>query len=288
MVIFAVSNGMKYLLGFILFFSATVTVPAQNTHLFLGGGLLNYQGDLQARRFTFEQAHLYGSVGAYYELTDKLSVRLGVVAGKLSGDDKNNPATKGRNLNFTTQLLELHLGAEYDIFNSYEHRITPYVFVALAGFHFDPYTYDLSKKKIYLQPLGTEGQGFYNGRKKYSLTQLAIPFGGGIKFGITDDIHVRLEAALRKLFTDYLDDVSTTYVDESQLLLNNGVTAAELAFRSDEINPVLRPVDGGIRGNPKSKDYYYTAGISVSVRINSGGGAGKSGKTKTGCPVNVY
>lgn len=277
----------NFILG-ILFISFGKTALPQNIHFLLGGGAMNYQGDLQAKRFTFKQAHPYGSFGVYYELTDKLFLRVAAVVGKVSADDRFSPTNKTRNLNFSSQIIEFHIGAEYDLINSYEHRISPYLFAAVAGYHFNPYTLDTGNKKVFLQPLGTEGQGFFNGRKKYGLTQISVPFGGGIKFGLTDNIHIRIEAALRVLLTDYLDDVSKTYADENALLINNGEKAAELAFRSDEINPALVPVPGGIRGNSKSKDFYYTTGISVSFRLNSGGGGRNPGKSKLGCPVNVY
>jgi len=72
------------------------------------------------------------------------------------------------------------------------------------------------------------------GRKKYGLTQLSIPFGGGVKMALSDDINLRLEVGLRKLFTDYLDDVSTTYADEDELRANNGQLAVDYAFRGDD------------------------------------------------------
>jgi Domain of unknown function (DUF6089) len=263
---------------------------AQNLHMFLSGGLMNYQGDLQSKRMTLDEAHPYVGIGAYYELSEKLFIRAGIINGKVSADDKFSKINSSRNLNFTSQLTELQLGLEYDLFNSNEHTITPYIFAAVAGFHFNPSTIDAAGEKVYLQPLGTEGQGFFNGRKKYALTQLAIPFGGGIKIAVSDNVFVRLDAGLRKLFTDYLDDVSTFYIDKASLLANNGQQAVDVAFRGDELNPTFTyPVQGAVRGNPKSKDLYYTGGISVSFRLtgNEYRGGGK-GKGKLGCPVNVY
>jgi Domain of unknown function (DUF6089) len=265
------------------------TLSAQNLHLFVTGGMMNYQGDLQPKRITFSQAHPYFGAGAYYELTDKLFIRASVIAGKVSASDALGKLNAIRNLSFASNILEFQLGGEYDIFNSYEHRVVPYIFAGVAGFHFNPYTKTSSGNTVYLQPLGTEGQGFFQGRKKYGLTQLSIPFGGGVKFAVNDNVYLRIEASLRKLFTDYLDDVSTFYIDKNVLFAANGQTAVDLAFRSDELNPLLPyPDQGSVRGNPKSKDYYYTAGITISFRINSGNGSNRPGKGKLGCPVNVY
>ena len=82
-------------------------------------------------------------------------------------------------------------------------------------FHFNPFTYDKENNKTYLQPLSTEGQGLkeYPGRKKYSLTQFCLPVGGGWKWNINENWDISYELGFRILFTDYLDDVSKTYVN---------------------------------------------------------------------------
>ena len=262
---------------------------AQNMHIMIGAGLMNYQGDLQSKKLTFNQSHPCVGIGAYYEVSDKLFVRANIIYGKVSAADSYSKVNYGRNLSFSSPITEFHLGLEYDIINSYQHSITPYVFAAVAVFNFNPSTIDATGKKVYLQPLGTEGQGFYNNRKKYSLTQLAIPFGGGLKYAVNDNVYIRMEAGFRKLFTDYLDDVSTFYIDSTNLLINNGPQAVALAFRGGERNPAYPyPAEGTIRGNPKSKDFYYTGMFSISFRLQSKTNTGRKGKSNVGCPVNVY
>ncbi len=64
-----------------------------------------------------------------------------------------------------------------------------------------------------LKPLRTEGQGLIPGREEYKLTQLNIPMGIGVKYFLTETFHVSSEVLHRKTFTDYIDDVSTNYVD---------------------------------------------------------------------------
>ena len=72
---------------------------------------------------------------------------------------------------------------------------------------------DYYSQWIDLQPLGTEGQGTtaYPDRKKYSRTQIAIPMGGGVKISLNDNLNIAFSFSARKTYTDYLDDVSTTY-----------------------------------------------------------------------------
>ena len=225
---------MKIFLVTLNMFLIAVTSNAQNFHVNLFAGASNYQGDLQDKRFTFSQSHLAGGVGVSYDLTDKFSVRSGITLGKISADDKYGRNSL-RNLNFTSNLTEVNLGLEYYITRLEDHALTPYVFGGIALYHFNPYTTDTSGTKYFLKPLSTEGEGFVEGRNNYSLTQFAIPFGGGVKLSLSENINVGLELGLRKLFTDYLDDVSTTYVDQTLLLANRGSKAVELAYRGDEL-----------------------------------------------------
>jgi hypothetical protein len=274
--------------GFLLMsFSAA---QSQNLHLTLFGGISNYQGDLQAKRFTFQQANAAVGVGALYEITEKLYARANVNFGKVRGDDKLSNTYAIRNLSFSSPVTDFHLGLEYDLLNSYQHSLVPFVFAGVSVFQFKPSTLDSTGQKVYLQPLGTEGQGFFMDRKKYNLTGMAIPFGGGLKLSLSENIKVRFEIGLRKTNTDYLDDVSSTYADQNELLFNNGQQAVDLAFRGDEDkNGLTYPAVNTVRGNPKSKDWYYFTGLGVSFRLkpkfdgNSGGG-----RQKTGCPTNVY
>ena len=89
-----------------------------------------------------------------------------------------------------------------------------------------------------LQPLGTEGQNAALldtdanfGAEPYSLLQLAIPFGLGVRFGIGEALDFSFDISARYLFTDYLDDVSTNYVDLGVL---DGSLAKAMSDRSRE------------------------------------------------------
>ncbi|MEP6950567.1 MAG: DUF6089 family protein [Ginsengibacter sp.] len=267
----------------------TVMSGAQNFHINLLAGASNYSGDLQDKSFTFSQSHLAGGIGVSYDLSDKFSIRSGLTLGKVSGDDKKG-TNKLRNLNFTSNLTEVNLGLEYYITRLQDHALTPYVFAGIALYHFNPYTTDTSGTKYFLKPLSTEGEGFVDGRNNYSLTQLAIPFGAGVKLSLSENINVGIELGLRKLFTDYLDDVSSTYVDEGLLLTNRGPKATELAYRGGELkNGNSYPPAGSARGGAKHKDWYYLTGLTLSFRIGSGEHAGSRGlrHPKYGCPANV-
>lgn len=279
---------MKFILCLLLPFNFFITLSAQKINFNLFIGTANYYGDLQSKRYTFNQAKLAGGIGISYEVSDKFFIR-GLFSGaKVSADDKLNPELlRVRNLNFTTTITEAQLAGEYYFFSKNDNPIAPYIFAGIALYHFNPYTKDTFQNKFFLQPLSTEGQGFYQDRKPYNLAQFAIPFGGGFKIAISENISIGLEIGFRKLFTDYLDDVSKPYIDPAILLANRGAKAVELAYRGNELKNGLpsAPV-GGLRGGEKYKDWYYFTLFTTSFKI--GGGHGNRSRSKLGCPAGVY
>jgi Domain of unknown function (DUF6089) len=261
-------------------------VSAQKLQVTVFGGFSNYQGDLQDKRFTMSQAHPAFGAGLLYDITDKLSARANITLGKVSSDDKKSAKNSVRNLSFSSPVTDMHLGLEYSLFNLNERSLTPYIFAGISYFSFNPSAKDTAGNKVFLQPLSTEGQGFYQDRKKYSLNQFAIPFGGGVKFALSENIRLAFEIGMRKTNTDYLDDVSTTYVDEFLLFVNRGQQAVDMSFRGDELKTGLNyPAEGTQRGSAKSKDWYYFSGINLAIRLNGNGGS-NTNKSRTGCPSN--
>jgi outer membrane protein W len=280
---------MKYCFIVVLLSALCFTGKTQRLSATIFAGMSNYQGDLQPRRFTFAQSHVALGAGVLYELTEKLYARANITYGTVSGNDRKNNLNSTRNLNFTSPVLDFHLGGEYHIFSLYDRSFTPYVFAGISYFHFTPKSIDSNGNKISLRPLSTEGQGFYAGRKIYRTNQLAIPFGGGFKMVLTEKIQIGVEVGLRKTFTDYIDDVSTTYVDAALLLANRGAQAVELAFRGDELKQGLTyPTDGTQRGGAKFKDWYYFTGVQICYLLQAGDGGKKGKKNRIGCPAKVY
>ncbi len=277
---------MKNIYFLFIFYLFSIALKAQNFHLDFFAGIANYQGDLQDNLFPFSQAHFSGGAGISYDLSDRFSIRTGLVFGRVSANDKYGK-NRARNLNFTSNITEGNLELQYYIIPLVQNSLSPYVFAGIAVYHFDPYTYDTTGKKYYLKPLSTEGEGFLPGVKNYNLTQMAIPFGAGVKLNLSENVNVGLEVGIRKLFTDYLDDVSTSYVDESLLLANRGATAVELAYRGNELKNGVPtyPAAGSKRGSPKAKDMYYFTGLTLSFRLGSGNHFERN--SEWACPKNV-
>jgi hypothetical protein len=268
-------------------------ISQQRLHLTIFGGVSNYQGDLQGKHFTLDQSNLALGLGVKYDLTRNFALRGGINYGTIEATDaRNSPELRFRNLSFFSRIVEGNALIEYTLFDMEDRKISPYVFGGVAVYHFDPYTFDSVGRKVFLQPLSTEGQGLaqYPDRKPYKLTQFAIPFGAGVKFRVGYNTVLAYEIGLRKIFTDYLDDVSTTYVDQFALGQARGLKAVEMAYRAGELNEgdPNYPADGTIRGGSKYKDWYYFTGFTVYIGINSkGGGGGVRGRGKRGsldCP----
>ena len=263
-------------------------------HINVFGGFANYFGDLQSKTYTTQQSHGAFGAGLQYDLTPHFSILGNGTYGQVGASDaySNQPDLRARNLSFQTRIYEGNLLLEYNLFDLNERRFTPYAFGGIAIYHFNPYTYDSLGKKAYLKGLSTEGEGLpqYPDRKPYNLFQLAIPFGGGLKLRVSDRVVLAYEIGLRKLFTDYLDDVSSTYVDPTILQNARGSQAVELAYRGNEIKGgAPYPPAGTIRGNPAHKDWYYFSGIRASFALDTKSlSAHRRSRGVYDCPTKVY
>ena len=249
-----------------------------------------YKGDLGSVTVPFKAPK--GVVGGsiVVELNHRMLLRAELNYGKVSGSDKLSAKNRARNLDFTSSITEAALSFEYILFDLYEYKVSPYVFAGVGTFKFNPYTTDAKGNHIMLSDLSTEGQGFYKDRPVYKLQKIAVPFGGGVQWALSPRTRVLLEAGIRKTNTDYLDDVSTTYVDKVLLKEKKGNTAVDIAFREDELDPAKPyPEAGTVRGNPDNKDWYMFYGvhfrISLQPKMRQVRYTYKPKKAKTSCPV---
>lgn len=241
-------------------------------------GASNYLGEIggksETRRdfiFDMKLAQTKPSFGVFFRhrFNESYGMTTTITVANISGSDKitSNPARKERNLSFFNTVSELSLRGEYyfytihDVGNHgrYWVNFRPYVFAGLGVFHHAPKT--AYNGTVYnLRPLKTEGQN-------YSLLSASIPVGLGFYFTFKNRYRVSLEMCYRKTFTDYLDDISTTYALDTEL---NSELAIELANRNDEIDPnesTINPQNyeaGSIRGNAEDKDSFLTTHLGIS------------------------
>jgi hypothetical protein len=236
-------------------------------------GTTYYIGDINPGT-QFYQSKLAGGIMYRRNINRRFAWRFNAILGSLRADDalSNNAFQINRNLSFRSHIAEFSGLLEFNFF-PYEvgddaYKFTPFVFGGLAIFNHNPKAL-LGDEWIALQPLGTEGQGAtaYPDRRPYSLTNVSLPFGVGIKWHFSRNIGFALEWGLRRTFTDYLDDVSTTYANPAILIAEKGVVAATLADRSLK-EPGITNV-GRQRGNSKTNDWYSFAGLTITFKIRS-------------------
>ena len=260
---------MKNLICLLFVLHSGIYTNAQQ-HFFMNffAGTTAYKGDLGRPSFPLASSNGVGGMGMLFQLNNRMAVRTDLFFGQVSGSDAFSAKNRDRNLSFGSKITEFSAAFEYTLFDLDDYSVSPYFFLGVGTFKFSPYTIDQSGARVMLAELGTEGQGFYQNRKEYALQELAIPFGGGAQWALSPNKRLALEVGLRKTNTDYLDDVSTTYVDEQLLAQNNGGTAQRLAYRGDELpGGSGYPPDGTIRGNPKNKDWYIFTGLSFRISL---------------------
>lgn len=237
--------------------------------LFAGGGM-TYLGDLNGQS-VFGEVSPAASVGVRSRIDNRWALRGSFSYGALSASKDCLPA---RNLSFSSRLFEAAFVAEFD-FRPYgagatESFWSPYLFGGLALFHFNPmasYTFaDGTVEWVALQPLCTEGQGtsVYPERRPYALTQIALPFGVGVRLRLGKQVSMAVEYGFRKTWTDYIDDVSKTYVGAELLVaeVRDGGVSAQLADRSAQPNAA-----GIKRGDDSLNDWYSFFNLSVGVNM---------------------
>src|SRR5258706_7535794 len=112
---------MKLLTLILIVTGFSLTSSAQKLWINTFVGVSNYQGDLQDKRFTFNQSHLAVGVGLSYELTEKILLNGGYTYGTVSASDKKNSRNTFRNLDFTSNISVGHLTTAYYFHKLYEH-----------------------------------------------------------------------------------------------------------------------------------------------------------------------
>jgi hypothetical protein len=187
------------------------------------------------------------------------ALRAGYTYVFLSASDVNNgPTLQFRNLSFATSIHEGSLVLEANFFNLENVRFTPYVLAGIGFFHFNPYCLDENANKIYLHAIGTEGQNL-GVVKPYRLFQSNWISGGGLKFKLSETVTLHYEIGLRKLKSDYIDDVSTCYY------LPETSEYYQVAFKELGTNYIDRYKR--TRGSPGHDDFYYLNTIGLTLNI---------------------
>lgn len=214
--------------------------------------------------------------GIRFKIASHFAAKGNFFWGIVRGDDKLTQEffRHQRNLNFKSNIFELSGQVEFKFSRDQKGHVYQikgvrgmkrkerdiYLFAGAGAVSFNP-------KGLYqgtwykLQPLGTEGQGLKAGVKKYSRITGLIALGGGFRLALNRYWGIGFELGMRKTFSDYMDDVSTTYVDPA--VFNGDPVATYLANPSG----IGMVPDWDVRGDHTDKDAYMFAGLTVGYKV---------------------
>jgi opacity protein-like surface antigen len=253
----------------------------------------------------FPLTNLSKTIYAAYYPSELFGFRLAINHGVLKGDDAKAPNKGGaevdrlqRNLSFKSSILEAHLVAEiyptvlFEQYDEMKGKLRPYVLGGIGYFHMNPKA-KLNGEWVALQPLHLEGQGFVAGRKDYKLWNMELPFGAGIKYWLKENMYIGLEVMHRTTFTDYMDDVSTGYVDVNSFsTIHAGdpvkINQASALYYRGTYAGVGGPTSNSViqsfqRGDPTENDAYFSSTFRIGWRLNSA--EDQRSRRQLRCPV---
>lgn len=260
-----------------------VTVGTSNFLGDLGGGK-GAGKDYSPRDLNFNQSRTAFGVGARYKLQRavNLSAKFNYLSVRGNDAKAKDSIRFNRNLNFKSNIYELSLrlevgyqstrrgGSKYGIRRNYgrmknmTHNL--YAFAGLGGFYYNPKGQRANGEWVALRPLHTEGQGLPGGPKQYGNFSISIPVGIYYKLTINKKWSLGVEFCYRKTFTDYIDDVGTSYYDPSALTEAYGPVSAEMADPNlGRIPGATMPAGDGTpaqRGD-RQKDAYMSLELSI-------------------------
>ncbi len=270
-------NLMRRIFIIIAVFFCSSMLTAQNTEMGIFAGGSYYIGDLNQNGHFSQQDYVFGGIYRNNFKNERISLRVHFLYGRVKASDFESglEIQVKRNLSFRSTIIEI--GPIIEV-NFFPYKLgqadtelakfgTPYFFGGITYMRMNP-SAEYEGEWIELQPLGTEGQETaQNSKNRYSLSQMTIPFGFGMKMNISPRLSFSLEYGMRKTFTDYLDDVSGLYPDQTLLAQQSGTLSAELSDRSTNPEGLNNSNYGIQRGNPYNKDWYSFSGIILTFKL---------------------
>lgn len=166
---------------------------SQRSELGFGIGTFTYTGDL-ARIYKFSNSRPAATVFYRANFSQVISFKTALTGGKISASDDRTPIDPfavQRDASFNLFLIECSGTFEYHFLDWRDDkrrlRFTPFLFAGLGMF-------------------GISGVQTKNA--EYSNVQLNLPFGVGMKYVVNPKWYLAFEIGIRKMFFDYLDNIS--------------------------------------------------------------------------------
>lgn len=257
-------------------FSTQGQVYYRNTEFGFSAGGANYFGDLN-QQYGFQYFRQSGGAFIRYNFSSYIALSLAGNYAHVGYNDSysDNYFQQQRNLSFKSDIYEGSIKADFHFFRydigDFDHRFTPYITLGMGVFHYDPYA-EIEDTKVNLREQGTEGQAYEEyADRRYGSTAVNFPLGAGVKFWLSKGMTVGFEITNRFTTTDYLDDVSTTYVG-ADLFPNAGTSpyptfASQLQDRSPEVTSTPIGIKDRQRGISSTRDQFLTAQLFLSFRL---------------------
>jgi hypothetical protein len=270
---------MRFFFALLLLLSAGPSGTAQtffsNKEWGVSGVATQYFGDLNDH-YGFKD--IRPGFGGFFRLhlTPYIAMRSSVLFTQVGYADRynSNAYQQQRNLSFSSNIIEASVQAEFNFFRYVtgedNSRFTPYLTGGIGAFYYKPTT-QFAGETYDLRALGTEGQNAGYTDRSYGRFNVCFPVGIGIKYWLRPGFNLGIEIADRLTLTDYLDDVSTTYVGADQFPTDpiRPNPAAQLQDRSLEVGTTALGRAGKQRGNNQTYDQYLMVGLHLSIQLKT-------------------
>lgn len=264
-----------FLLIAVLLLCFTVNGYCQDWELGLHGGMSGYIGELnQSNPAQFNDWAL--GLFVRKNLSRSWALRFNFLRANAHGDaaKNENAYIQQQDFYFKSPIYEASIVGEFNFFKfepSYGRiSYTPYLFAGIGGFHFQPKNYNFDGDLVNLQPYQTEGVN-------YNRFALNIPFGVGFRYNLRGPWTAGVELGYRIAFTDYLDDISGTYLHPYSVVPEKSTLSDEwLSQRRHFMDPSQQMEVGTQRGDGRKRDAYMMATFTLSYAI-----------FRAGCPVYI-
>ena len=220
------------------------------------GGECYYLGELNETHFL--PFNISFGPRVRYNYDQRLGLKLALTYGEISGDDakSNNSFKRDRNFSFKSQLFEASFVGEfnfipYSVLDKKASLGTPFLFLGLGYTRHNPKT-QFNGNWVNTNELKTEGVNF-------NKNIFSLPIGIGYKMR-AKKFGFEFSWGIRKSNSDYLDDVSTNFANNSfENTLSNETNNTDTTEYENVSNIK--------RGDQYNKDWYVFTGLTILINL---------------------